>query len=431
MAVRDPLYVGTSSFDVEEMRVGNASHWMPATNAVKVLTGLKPGPSNPGAVTATGTPDGFVHVAPAALVIQSSRAANGGAYTLTWDATVDINVLATAANATNPRNDLIIAHTPDTFYGDANSTPVVRAVVGTPSGSPADPSLAAFPDAVTLARVRVNASATTITNANITDLRPVHTVAVGGLLPTATATTRNALTGLYDGLAIYRRDRDWVEIYDGAAWRVQGVAKVSSFADLSAVTSPFTGQVAAIGDGTQYRYDGTAWRHDPYRATQTLGSAAASITFSSIPTTLRTIEVQWRAKSSDASTPRYLQMRVDGSSAASYYEHLTYWIGTTTPVVTTFTAQTSNRLALIHASNASDGNNFSVGHALISSWHAPAADPSLHWRANGGGMSGTTSHQSSFAGTIALAGPHSSLTFFADSGNLVAGTEITIKGYDQ
>jgi hypothetical protein len=431
VAIRPPFAVNTESFDVEEARVFAASTWTPATNAYKILTGLKPGPSDPAAVTATSTPNGFVHVAPATLIIQSSRAANGGAYTLTWDATVDINILSTPANATNPRNDLIIAWTPDTFYGDPNSTPVVRQVVGTPSGSPSDPSLAAFPDAVTLARVRVNASATTITNSNITDLRPPHTVAVGGVLPVANATARNALTGLYDGLTIYRRDRDWLETYDGTAWRVHGVAKVSSFADLTNITSPYTGQYAATGDGTIYRRDASGWRHDPYRATQTLASAAASITFSSIPSTLRTIEVQWRAKSSDAATPRYLQMRVDGSSAASYYDHLTYWIGVAAPTVTQFTAQTASRVGLIHANNASDGNNFSVGHALIGAWHAPAADPSVHWRANSGGMAGAVGHQSSFTGTIALAGPHTSLTFFPDLGNFMTGTEITIKGYDQ
>jgi hypothetical protein len=260
MAIRDPWAAGTLSYDAEEARVAQAAKWTPATNAYKALTGLKPGPSNPAAVTATGTPDGFVHVAPFVAIIQSSRAANAGVYTLTVDATVDINILATPAHATNPRNDLIIAHTPDTFYGDPNSTPVVRSVVGTPSGSPADPSLAAYPDAITLARVRVDALAATIVTGKITDLRPAQTVAVGGILPVASSTLRNALTGLYTGWTIYRTDRKWTETYDGTAWRVNGVPHVSSVADLSAITNPYTGQTAYnTGDALLHRYTGSAW----------------------------------------------------------------------------------------------------------------------------------------------------------------------------
>lgn len=265
MPVRDSWATGTSTFDAEEVRVANAAPWTPATNAVKALTGIKPAPGNPGAVTATGTPDAFVHVAPFAAIIQSTRAANAGVYPFVSDTIVDINILSTPANATNPRNDLIICHQPDTFYSDANSTGVVRSVVGTPSGTPADPSLAAYPDAVTLARVRVDANATTITAAKITDLRPAPTVAVNGILPTATSTTRNALTGLYDGLPVYRRDRNWVEIYDGAAYRVLAVPICSSSADLSAITNPETGATAFVtGDDAFYRYSGT-WRRVDWR----------------------------------------------------------------------------------------------------------------------------------------------------------------------
>lgn len=279
MAIRESWASGTASFDAEELRVHEAATWTPATNAVKALGGIKPGPNNPGAVTATGTPDGFVHVAPFTAVIASTRATNAGVYTLTVDATVDINVLATPANATNPRNDLVIAHVPDTFYGDANSTPVVRTVVGTPSGSPADPSLAAYPDAITLARVRVDALATTITTAKITDLRPANTVAVGGLLPTATSTTRNALTGLYDGLQVYRKDRDWTEIYDGTAFRVQSLPIVSSTSDLSAITNPATGATAFnTADDAVYRYNSTWRRADWDRAWGIIGGKVYSST---------------------------------------------------------------------------------------------------------------------------------------------------------
>jgi hypothetical protein len=213
-------------------------------------------------VTASGTPDGWVHVAPFQAVLQTTRASVGGAYVMTLDATKDINVLSTPANATNPRNDLIIAHQADQFYGDGTSVMTVRQVVGTPSGSPSDPSTAAYLDAIILARVRVNANATTITTSNITDLRPaaLYTVAVGGVLPIPSQSVRDALGGLYNGFTIWRQDRKWLEVHDGTAWRVQGVPIVTSVADLAAITAPLTGQIAwCTADDSFYRYSGS-WR---------------------------------------------------------------------------------------------------------------------------------------------------------------------------
>lgn len=278
MAERDSLWV-TGAVDQEEARVGTGALLVPATSAVKAKTGLRPGAAAAGQVTATGTPDANVHIAPFQAFLQSGRGTVAGAYVMTLDATKDINILSTPAHASLARRDLIIAHQADTFYGDGNSLMTVRQVVGTPSGSPADPSLAAFPDCIQLARVTVAANATTISSGNITDLRPSWTVALGGLLPVASSTARGTLTGLYDGYTIYRQDRDWVEIYDGSAWRVQGVAIVTSTGDLSAITSPYSGQLASnTGDGGIYRYTGSAWAGPISLAGRSAGVSLAATT---------------------------------------------------------------------------------------------------------------------------------------------------------
>ena len=75
--------------------------------------------------------------------------------------------LATA-DSTNPRIDLIIAavDTTQTPY-----VPVLRAITGTPSGSPVVPSVPAGIVALALAQVSVAANATTVTSGNITDVR--------------------------------------------------------------------------------------------------------------------------------------------------------------------------------------------------------------------------------------------------------------------
>jgi len=76
----------------------------------------------------------------------------------------------------------------------------------------------------------------------------------------ASAAARPA-TGLYNGFRIYRTDRKWVEIYDGSAWRVQGVAIATGASDLTtAVDAPYSGQQAYRTDsGKIYQYDGSVW----------------------------------------------------------------------------------------------------------------------------------------------------------------------------
>lgn len=75
------------------------------------------------------------------------------------------------ADATNPRIDLIVLQVLDTALGDASTDVQIRAVTGTPAGSPVAPALPT--GAIELARVAVAAAPTgnTIVNANITDRR--------------------------------------------------------------------------------------------------------------------------------------------------------------------------------------------------------------------------------------------------------------------
>jgi hypothetical protein len=431
MAIRDAWMTGTTSFDAEEVRVAAAAPWNPATSAVKVQTGIKPGPGNPGNVTATGTPDGFVHVSAFTAIIQSSRAANAGAYTLTIDATVDINVLATPANSTNPRNDLIIAYVPDTFYGDANSTPVVRSVVGTPSGSPSDPSTAAFPDAVTLARVRVNANATTITTANITDLRPPATVAVGGVVPTNTATTRNALTGTYDGLTVYRRDRNWTEIHDGTAYRVESLPVVSSVADLSAITNPYAGLVASCtGDGLQYRYTGAAWvPHGLWRASTELASPASSISFT-VPTTLKNLKIHFTARSSASALTDVCYLRVNNASTSNYLFTLFQTIGTSGG--TTVNPGGIDKFFIGNiAGNTALANFFGHGTINITGWDAPHPGLGANWHTHIYPDSHLNAIMCTGSGSFTATGPYTTVQLFPTVGNnFLADTRVDIYGYE-
>lgn len=98
------------------------------------------------------------------------------------------NKTVTTADGSNPRRDIVVAYidygeTPSTLISN-NTNGVVKSIIvaGTPAGSPTDPSDAAIQSAVgsgnpwfKLARVRVPAAQTSISNSLIDDLRSMAT----------------------------------------------------------------------------------------------------------------------------------------------------------------------------------------------------------------------------------------------------------------
>jgi len=118
-------------------------------------------------VTEKGTPDMSVDVAAGACFIRGTESASQGVYHFYNDGTV--NLAISAADPTNARWDLVVAQVRDSGYSGADDDARLFVVEGTPAGSPADPTLPE--NCLVLARVVVGASVSSITNANITDLR--------------------------------------------------------------------------------------------------------------------------------------------------------------------------------------------------------------------------------------------------------------------
>lgn len=275
---------GVGQQTVEDVRLTQSALWTPS-GQITSRTGTVPTGTAavPGSVLATTpTANGFVHVQPGRFVLQSAR--GGGVYVMCLDAIKDINILSTSADPSNSRRDLIIAQQSDAYFGDLNSDMVVKQVVGTASGSPVDPTVTGSADYIVLARVTVPAGATTITTGNITNLATRLTVATGGILPVADATERGAIASPYDGMTIYRRDLDWIETYDGTAWRAPSFAVTSALAN---ITNPFTGQIALLTtDNLMYRWTGSAWLSPDIgvewlaTATQAMAVGANKLTFS-------------------------------------------------------------------------------------------------------------------------------------------------------
>lgn len=73
-----------------------------------------------------------------------------------------------------------------------------------------------------------------------------------------------------NGQAYWRTDKNFMEVWDGTNWRVQGVVTVSSLAD---ITTPSTGQlVTHSGDNYRmWQYDGSTWVPWGLMTNQTVG----------------------------------------------------------------------------------------------------------------------------------------------------------------
>ena len=168
-----------------------------------------------------------VDVAEGSCLVTGTESAYQGVYHCENQGTQ--NVVIGAADATNARRDLIVARIKDSEYGVAvTDVFTIEAVAGTPAASPADPTVPA--NCIVLARVAVAAAASSITNANITDLRnnyaavtgssvignQVKAVAAGGVVPFLS--TARPTKQIYEGMVGYQTDLALPVVYNGSAW---------------------------------------------------------------------------------------------------------------------------------------------------------------------------------------------------------------------
>ena len=225
-------------------------------------------------VTQSGSPAMSVDIATGCCLVPGGEGPRQGQYSVVNDASVTVTV--TASHPTLPRIDLVTMTIQDQFYSGGTNQALLVVTAGTPASSPAVP--AAPVNSIILAQIAVAAASVTVVNANITDRRtPI--ISVGGL-EVFTSATRPSL-GLYEGRIGYPTDRDWIEVYDGAAWRVKGSATVANFAALSNIPNPFTGQLVTDSVGTVWVYNGSIWVPD-----RITGNATISFTTQTSNTTV-------------------------------------------------------------------------------------------------------------------------------------------------
>jgi hypothetical protein len=212
--VNPPSYEQAGSYAAFQDRMTLAALMTPdaGVGAFAMRGGVRPSSSGTGLqVTQDATADMNVLVATGTVFVPASILTNAG-WTCHNNGTVSLGV--NAASAANPRIDLVIAHVYDaTDDSGTQNAWALEVVAGTPAASPHAPSVPT--NAVVLAQVAVAKNATTITNGNITDVRP-QTVALGGVLPCA-STAMPATP--YAGQCCYQTDTGLVVAWNGSTWR--------------------------------------------------------------------------------------------------------------------------------------------------------------------------------------------------------------------
>lgn len=365
-----------------------------------------------------------ISISACAGIVANTFVTDGGEYRFVNP--TGLTVTLAASSPTLNRIDVAGFRVFDNFYDASGQNQIVPAIIqGTGSaGAPSAPALPA--SFIPVVEALVNANATTPTS--LTDRRQYTAMEQSNLLiPSATA--RTAIGTPYEGLSIDRTDRDWYERYDGTAWRVvNSVALVTSTADRdSAITNPVAGQLAMIGaSGQTYRYTGSAWGvHQLYRDVQLLGANAASVTFSSIPSTLKKLELSWRARSTDASVSVDLRMRINGDTGGNYHNNF-FYVQNVTQTHFTGAAAAWGNVGVIGAAT-SGANNFGHGRAEVIGWNA--VNPNTVWQAHYY-ESAANSWNAAGGFLYFAAAPYTSVTFLPAAGNLLAGSEFHLYGWE-
>ena len=212
-AIRLPAWLNSAavSYPAENDRLTLAGLLVPGGASPAARGGVLPANNSSFVVSQHSTPNMSVDVTAGQCVIPGTVTATQGAYVGTSDATQTLAIAA--ANATNPRIDIVCITVEDSQYAGANNDAVLQVITGTPAASPSAPAAPA--NSIILAQIAVAANATSITNANITDQR-TFTVARGGIVP-CLSTARPASP--YTGMTIFETDTGRVLVYAGSSWQ--------------------------------------------------------------------------------------------------------------------------------------------------------------------------------------------------------------------
>lgn len=335
---------------------------------------------------AVSIPAGRIHIVGQENAQQGSYFAwSDGADTVTF-----------AAATTNPRIDSILVRIYDDQYGVISGSPRAEYVIvqGVASGSPT-----ARPDSdflvggsqyvpgawARIANVRVNVGDGTIPGGQITVIERYVRTPGGMTLCLSTDRPTDAVLG----------DR----CYD-------------------------------IDTGIRRVYNGTAWvQSEPWVATSLLGATTASVTLSSIPTTLKTVKLTVTARHDNASVYQDLLLRIGGDTGANY-RYAGHYMQDTALGGFNAIGQTSGRLGFVCGTTVTSGQ-FTTAEAVFQGWNSPHAN-NLTALVRSGFTGLVGGHMLTWHGTLTYHGTnaYTSLTVLAAAGSFIAGSQFVLEGWE-
>lgn len=157
-----------------------------------------------------------VHISAGIAWVKGTQGGSQGLYAVVNDAVVSQAI--NAADATNPRTDIIYVQIQDGNYSGTNNQCLIGYTAGTPgAGAPAP---AAPSNSLVLAQISVPAGASSITSARVIDMRSA-VVPMGGVLPIKPSTTNRPYPGAFTGRVVYNEDNDRLMYYtaNGSGWQ--------------------------------------------------------------------------------------------------------------------------------------------------------------------------------------------------------------------
>lgn len=163
-----------------------------------------------------------------------------------------------------------------------------------------------------------------------------------------------------------------------------------------------------------------------YLPRQVLSAPAASITFTGIPSDLRSLRVKWLARGTDTGIPyNSMYMRVNGSNAGVYTQA---YLDNTFAGLARVPLATQTQVTIGHCVQAgSSAGFFGSGTVDFVGWDSSAAAAGLNfvYSSYADVAFGITDQG---GGKYGAGGPYTSVTFFPASGLFAAGTDIQLIG---
>jgi hypothetical protein len=214
-------------------------------------------------VTQDGTPGMLVDIATGDIVIPYQNYLYH-----CWSTATQTQTIASNSSG-NPRIDCVVAYVDLAVVSSAsnNNPDAIKFydVTGTPAGSPVAPNGTAIQAAVgagnpyiILANVAVANSATSILNANITDLRPVFKLSGSIINPVVSGEYNNGNSGASPAIDWSKGNHQYITLNNNAVTFTYSNAKAGQTLTLRLLQDSSGGRVPTLPTGTKYTGHGAA-----------------------------------------------------------------------------------------------------------------------------------------------------------------------------